>query len=77
MAVTEELRKLDVQARLRIIDELWDSVLQDLNDPESPQSLPIDDGLRGLLDRRRDAYRANPDAGSSWADVRSRLLARR
>jgi putative addiction module component (TIGR02574 family) len=77
MAVTDELLRLDVQARLKLIDELWDSVLQDLNDPQSPQSLPVDDDLRALLDRRRAAYRANPDAGASWAEVRDRLLARR
>ena len=74
MAVTDELLKLDVQSRLKLIDELWDSVLRDLNDPENPQSLPVDAPLRALLDQRKAAYRANPDAGSSWADVRDRLL---
>jgi putative addiction module component (TIGR02574 family) len=76
MAVTDELLKLDVRARLKLIDEIWDSILRDLNDPASPESLPVDDDLRALLDRRRAAYQANPDAGSSWPEVRSRLLAR-
>jgi putative addiction module component (TIGR02574 family) len=76
MAVSDELLKLDVRARLKLIDELWDSILRDLNDPDNPESLPVDDDLRALLDRRRAAYRANPDAGSSWADIRGRLLAR-
>lgn len=48
MAVTEELLKLDVRARLKLIDELWDSILRDLNDPENPESLPVDDDLRAL-----------------------------
>lgn len=77
MAVTNELLKLDVQARLKLIDEIWDSILRDLNDPENPESLSVDDDLRALLDRREAAHQANPDAGSSWADVRGRLLARR
>lgn len=77
MAVTDELLKLDVRARLKLIDEIWDSILHDLNDPANPESLPVDDDLRALLDRREAAYQANPDAGSSWADVRSRLLTRR
>jgi putative addiction module component (TIGR02574 family) len=77
MAVTDELLKLDVRARLKLIDEIWDSILRDLNDPENPESLPVGDDLRALLDRREAAYQANPDAGSSWADVRSRLLTRR
>lgn len=77
MAVSDELLKLDVRARLKLIDEIRDSIPRDLNDPANPESLPIDDDLRALLDRRRAAYRANPDAGSLWADVHSRLLARR
>ena len=77
MASTEELLKLDVQARIKLIDELWNSVVRDLNDPESPQSLPVTDELRALLDRRAKVYRANPDAGSPWADVRDRILQRR
>ena len=77
MAVPDQLLKLDVRARLKLIDELWDSILRDLNDPESPAGLPVDDDLRALLDRRREAYRANPEAGSSWEDVRGRLLAPR
>ena len=77
MVSTDELMKLDVQARLRLIDQLWESVVKDLNDPESRQSLPVTDDLRMLLDQRMKAYRANPDAGSSWPDVRERILKRR
>jgi putative addiction module component (TIGR02574 family) len=77
MVDTDELLKLDVQERLRLIDKLWDSVLQDLNDPDSPDSLPVTDQLRTLLDRRARAYRANPDNVSSWPDVRERILRRR
>lgn len=77
MAVSDELLKLDVRARLKLIDEIRDSIPRDLNDPANPESLPIDDDLRALLDRREAAYQANPDTGSSWVDVRSRLLTRR
>jgi putative addiction module component (TIGR02574 family) len=69
--------KLDVQARLELIDQLWESVVRDLNDPESPQSLPVTDDLRALLDRRSKAYHENPDAGSPWPEVRDRILKRR
>jgi len=54
-----------------------ESVVSDLNDPESRQSLPVTDDLRMLLDQRMKAYRATPDAGSSWPDVRERILKRR
>jgi putative addiction module component (TIGR02574 family) len=77
MATTEELLKLDLRARLKLIDDLWESVLRDLNDPDSAESLPIPDELKQLLDRRMKAYRASPDAGSSWPAVRERIIKRR
>ena len=77
MATTEELLKLDLRARLKLIDDLWESVLRDLNDPDSTEGLPVPDELKQLLDRRMQAYRASPDAGSSWPEVRERILKRR
>ena len=71
---TKELLKLDVQTRLEIIDELWDSVAHDLNDPEKPGSMPVPEATRALFDERMREYRANPAIGLPWASVRERLL---
>jgi putative addiction module component (TIGR02574 family) len=38
---------------------------------------PVSDDLRRVLDLRMAAYRADPDAGSSWPEVRARILKRR
>lgn len=70
---TRELLKLDVQTRLEIIDELWESVVSDLNDPDKPNTLTISDETRALLDERMREYRANPGAASRWEDVHERL----
>jgi putative addiction module component (TIGR02574 family) len=69
-----ELLKLDVQTRLEIIDELWDSVVHDLNDPDNPGSDSIPEATRALFDERMREYRANPAIGLPWASVRERLL---
>jgi putative addiction module component (TIGR02574 family) len=71
---TKELLKLDVQTRLEIIDELWDSVVHDLNDPDKPNSLPVSDATRALFDERMREYRANPAIGLPWASVHEHLL---
>jgi putative addiction module component (TIGR02574 family) len=71
---TSELLKLDVQTRLEIIDELWESVVNDLNDPDKPNSLPVSDATRELLDERMREYRANPAIGLRWEDIHERLL---
>ena len=71
---TRELLELDVLARLKLIDELWESVVNDLNDPDKPNSLPISDETRALLDERMREYRANPAACVRWEDAQERLL---
>ncbi|HEX4418141.1 MAG TPA: addiction module protein [Kofleriaceae bacterium] len=70
---TSELLKLDVQTRLEIIDELWDSVVHDLNDPDQPSSLPVSEATRALLDERMREYHADPTIGLPWDEVRARL----
>jgi putative addiction module component (TIGR02574 family) len=71
---TSELLKLDVQTRLEIIDELWASVVNDLNDPDKPSALPVPEATRALFDERMREYRANPEIGLRWTDVRAQLL---
>jgi hypothetical protein len=71
---TSELRKLDVQTRLKIIDELWESVVDDLNDPDKPNTLPISDETRALLDEQMREYFADPTIGRPWAEVYEQLL---
>jgi putative addiction module component (TIGR02574 family) len=61
--------ELPVEQRLRLAEAIWDSIV------EVPESLPLPKGQREELDRRLDAYYANPEVGSPWPDVRDRLLA--
>ena len=74
MPSRSELLKLDVQTRLEIIDELWESVVDELNDPANPVSVPVPEATRALFDERMREYRANPAIGLPWAEVRERLL---
>jgi putative addiction module component (TIGR02574 family) len=71
---TSELRRLDVRTRLEIIDELWESVVDDLNDPSKPSSLPVSEETRALLDEQMRAYDADPTIGRPWAEVYEQLL---
>ena len=71
---TSELLKLDVQTRLKIIDELWESVVDDLNDPDKPNALPISEESRALLDEQMREYFVDPTIGRAWAEVYEQLL---
>lgn len=74
MPSTRELLELDVQTRLELIDQLWESVVNDLNDPSKPNALPISDATRALLEERRREYRADPSSAVPWEDVHAQLL---
>jgi len=41
---------------------------------ECPEKIELTDATRELLRKRLAAYRANPEAGSPWEDVKRRIL---
>lgn len=65
------LRDLTVEQRIKLVEELWDSIAADQN------ALPLTDEQRRELDRRLDAYEANGNAGRladvALNDIRKRL----
>jgi putative addiction module component (TIGR02574 family) len=65
-----DLFELPVAARLRLIELLWDSIAAE------PEAVPIPDELRAELDRRLADFEADPEPGSPWEEVRSRILRR-
>jgi len=61
-----QLRALPVSERLKLIDELWDSVIEDAPDiafPMTPQ-------LAAELDRRLAEHDADPSSAIPWVNVR-------
>jgi putative addiction module component (TIGR02574 family) len=63
-----DVLELSVPERIQLVAEIWDSVA------ECPEKIELTDATRRLLRKRLAAYRANPDAGSPWSDVRRRIL---
>lgn len=62
--------RMSPEERLRLIEEIWDSLC------EPPTDLPLTEEQRADLQRRLDAYRENPKAGSPWEEVLARLRGR-
>ena len=71
MPSTAELLKLDVPTRLRLIEELWDSIA---SDPAAASQLPLTEADRALLDQRLREHTENPSAARPWAEVRAEIL---
>jgi putative addiction module component (TIGR02574 family) len=62
-----ELRDLPVTERLKLIEDLWDSI-----DAEA-DGLPLPDWHRAEIDRRLDALDAGVAVGTPWEQVHRRI----
>ncbi|MGH8251679.1 MAG: addiction module protein [Steroidobacteraceae bacterium] len=61
--MNSELRKFPLNERLRLVEDLWDSIAADQN------ALPLTAEQQSELDRRLDAYEADKDDGRPAEDV--------
>jgi putative addiction module component (TIGR02574 family) len=65
----EKALELPVEDRMALAEALWASVERE---PEQP---PLPAWQREVLDRRLAAEEEDPEAGSSWPEVKRRILA--
>jgi putative addiction module component (TIGR02574 family) len=63
-----EILKLPLAERIRLVELIWDSIAA------VPEAVPISDELAAELDRRLAEFEADPEAGSPWEEVRTRIL---
>jgi len=65
-----DLLDLPVAERLRLVEDLWDSIA------EVPEAVDLSEEQRKELDERLERFHQNPEAGSPWEDVKDRILKR-
>jgi len=63
----QEILSLSVSERIMIAEAIWDSI------SENEATLGLSDETKQLLDDRLIAHQNNPNEGSSWEDVKSRI----
>jgi putative addiction module component (TIGR02574 family) len=66
IALTDFL-DLPVAERILLVEDLWDSIAA------VPEAVELTIEQREELDLRLEAYHRDPDAGSPWDEVKSRL----
>jgi putative addiction module component (TIGR02574 family) len=59
--------ELSMDEKLDYVQSLWDRIAA------QPREVPVPDWHRELLEERLEAYRANPNEGRSWEEVRNEL----
>jgi len=71
VAMNAKLSKLPIDERIKLVEELWDSIASD------QKALPLTNDQKAELDRRLDAYEANGNHGrlatESITDIRRKL----
>lgn len=62
--------QLSVADRLRLVQEIWDSIATEV------EETPLTESQRQEVDRRLAAHQANPRATIPWEQVEAEALAR-
>ena len=61
------IQKLSQSERILLAEELWDSIAQNQDDLEVTYS------QKKILDERMAAYKASPNEGTSWEEVKNEM----
>ena len=62
-----DIAKMDLQERLRLVEEIWDSIAA------SPKAVRLTAAQKTELDKRLASHRKNPSQGELWPVVRDRI----
>jgi putative addiction module component (TIGR02574 family) len=65
--ILNDILNLSVSERILIVEAIWDSI------SENEQTVALSEESRQLLEDRLKAHQNNPNEGSSWEDVKSRI----
>ncbi|NQV17961.1 MAG: addiction module protein [Armatimonadetes bacterium] len=61
------IMKLSVNERILIVEDLWDTIA------DESKSVSLSEAQKRELDKRLESYRKNPETGSSWKEVKTRI----
>lgn len=63
--------ELPPSERLQVVEAIWDSLV------EIPEAVPVSDELKEELDRRLEAYYADPSSARPWDEIKDELFGRK
>lgn len=64
---TDEIAQLSIEERLKLIEFIWDSL------DKEPDDRPLTEEERKEMDRRWEAYQANPDRAAPWPEAKESI----
>jgi putative addiction module component (TIGR02574 family) len=66
----DEVLRLPVAERIRLVEAIWDSIAED------SAAVPLTDAQRTELDRRLAEHEADPDDVVSWEEIKASITKR-
>jgi len=68
MELTEKAKNLSVADRIRLVEEIWDTIV------EENGAFDLTDAQKEELDRRLEWTRNNPGQGRTWDEIKAEFL---
>jgi putative addiction module component (TIGR02574 family) len=65
-----DIAEMPIEERIQLVEDIWDSIA------ELPESVSVPEWHKEELEKRLDAYHANPAEGTPWGEVKDKLLNR-
>lgn len=65
--LTVDIKQISIAERIQLAEDLWDSILAD------PESLPVTEVQKQVLDTRLEKHYQEPNTGSTWQSVKTRF----
>jgi len=63
----DDLKALPLDQRIRLVEDLWDSIAAELD------KRPVPDDIKAEMRRRREEYVRDPASGVDWDSARRRI----
>jgi putative addiction module component (TIGR02574 family) len=68
MELTEQAKNLSIPDRIRLVEEIWDTIA------EENEAVELTDAQKRELDRRMEWVRNNPGQERTWDEIKAEFL---
>ncbi len=67
LSATDAL-ELSIPERIQLVEDIWDTIAL------KEDAISLTDEEKQIIEIRLEEYHKNPDSGSPWSEVKSRIL---
>jgi putative addiction module component (TIGR02574 family) len=68
MQLTEQAKNLSISDRIRLVEEIWDTIA------EEDETFELTESQRRELDRQLESARSNPGQGRTWEEIKAEFI---